>query len=132
MRKFLRFWLPPILYSALIIILSNLSKPPIPFKLESNLLHYPEYALFSFLLLRALHSGRREKVSLKNTVLALVFSIIFGMLDEFHQAFVPERVPELQDLLRDGIGAAIGILLFLLFNYVVNINRKGKEECQAS
>lgn len=130
MAGFFLYYLPPILYSVIVFLLSSLSKPSIPYNIESNFLHYPEYAIFSFLVLRALHFGRKEFVSLKNITYAILITAIFGIFDELHQAFVPERVPELNDLLRDLIGSVIGIILFVLFNRISVL--KGKSVCKAS
>jgi VanZ family protein len=126
---FFRFWFPPILYAVLIFFLSSLSKPPIPFEIESNILHYPEYAVLSFLLLRAFHYGKKENVSIKNALFSFFISIFFGLTDEFHQAFVPARVPEVNDLLRDSAGTLAGIVIFILFNYIYN-KLKGQRQCQ--
>jgi len=131
LSKFFRFWFPPILYAILIFILSSLSKPPIPLEIESNLLHYPEYAVLSFLLLRAFHFGKKENVSIKNILFSFLISIFFGLSDEFHQAFVPARVPELNDLIRDSIGTLAGLIVFILFNYFYN-KWKGKQQCQTN
>lgn len=126
LANFFRFWVPPIIYAFLIFFLSSLSKPPLPIEIESNFLHYPEYALFSFLLLRAFHSNKSNDVVFSDILYTFSISILFGLLDEFHQAFVPERVPELKDLMRDTIGTSFGILIFLAFNFLYN-KFKGKK-----
>jgi len=128
---FLRFWLPPIIYAVVIFLLSSISKPQISFQFESNLFHYPEYAIFSYLLIRAFHAGKREVVSVPNILYAFLISLFFGLFDEFHQAFVPQRVPELQDLFRDGIGTLAGIVIFTLYTFFHYHKRERKLQCKS-
>ena len=80
-----------------------------PEGIDQNLLHYPEYALLGFLLARALQAERPGRPSFKVAVIALALSALFGMSDEFHQAFVPNRVPDVVDWYHDVIGAAAGV-----------------------
>ena len=42
--------------------------------------------------------------------LALALTLLYALSDEFHQAFVPGRTPDLLDLLCDGCGAVLGLL----------------------
>lgn len=45
------------------------------------------------------------------TKLAIVFMcILFGITDEYHQSFIPERMPDFHDLRNDAIGAALAML----------------------
>ena len=44
-------------------------------------------------------------------VLALVLTLGYGVLDEWHQGFVPGRDVSGTDLLRDVLGGSIGISL---------------------
>ena len=110
LRGLLLYWFPPALYLLLIYILSGMSRPPVPEGIDQNLLHFPEYALLGFLLARALQGERRGRVSWGLMAGAVALSALFGFLDEFHQAFVPERVPDLSDWIHDLIGAAAGVL----------------------
>ncbi|HSH41142.1 MAG TPA: VanZ family protein, partial [Arenicellales bacterium] len=43
--------------------------------------------------------------------LALGLAVLYGISDEWHQSFVPGREPDVLDVLADGVGAAVGILL---------------------
>jgi len=44
-------------------------------------------------------------------VAALLLSVCYGITDEFHQAFVPGRHPDIWDLIRDSTGALIALLI---------------------
>jgi VanZ family protein len=109
-RGLLVYWLPPALYLLLIYILSGMSRPPVPEGIDQNLLHFPEYALLGLLLARALQGEGRGRVSWALIAGAVALSALFGFLDELHQAFVPERVPDVADWVHDLMGALIGAL----------------------
>ncbi|PIE56774.1 MAG: hypothetical protein CSA34_02080 [Desulfobulbus propionicus] len=40
------------------------------------------------------------------------FCLLYGISDEFHQAFVPHRSPSLLDLGADGLGASFAVVLW--------------------
>jgi VanZ family protein len=111
-RRALALWLPPLAYLAVIFALSSMSHPPVPRFISQDLLHYPEYALLGFLLARALHGDGDRHPALSSMGLALLLTAFFGAADEVHQAFVPNRLPDLVDLRRDVIGGAAGILFW--------------------
>jgi len=114
-RRFALYWLPPVLYLALIFTLSGMSHPPIPAAVDQNLLHYPEFAVLAALLVRALAGDRRGFPGWGVLLAALVFSSVWGALDELHQAFVPGRVPDPLDWWHDTVGAVAGAGLWGLF-----------------
>ena len=106
--RFLRYWLPPLLYLALIYLLSDMSRPPLPGDWDGNLLHYPEYAVLGFLLARAFQGERPGGPSLPSLLGAFLLAVVLGALDEVHQSFVPGRMPDPADWLHDTVGAAFG------------------------
>jgi VanZ family protein len=80
--------------------------PGIPSGLH-NLLHIPAYALLAGSWLLALPERRSRRALL----LAGLLTVGYGVFDEWHQSFVPGRESSAADLLRDAIGAAVGIWL---------------------
>jgi VanZ family protein len=44
-------------------------------------------------------------------VLAWVLAVAYGLTDEFHQSFVPDRNGRLDDVVTDAIGAAVGVVV---------------------
>jgi VanZ family protein len=46
-------------------------------------------------------------------LLVLLFCLLYGISDEFHQSFVPGREPSSGDLLADTAGAAAAVALWL-------------------
>jgi VanZ family protein len=45
-------------------------------------------------------------------ILAFALTMLYALTDEFHQAFVPGRHPDLWDLVCDGFGAVLGLGLW--------------------
>lgn len=104
--------LPAILWMGVIFAGSSLpgdrvSSPFSPFA------HFIEYAVLAALLFawpsiaeRPLHVA---------VAISLVLAIAYGVSDEFHQAFIPGRVPSAGDVLVDASGAFAGALLAALY-----------------
>ncbi len=102
-------WLPVLAWMGLIFALS--AQPDLPHPdvgwadfLVSSLAHAFVFAVLALLLARAL--GDRPRAGL----LAFLFTLLYAFSDEFHQAFVPGRVPDLWDLGCDGFGAGVALL----------------------
>ena len=115
MSTFLRYWLPVIIYAAAIFIASSISEPLKGVELfpySDKLLHFLEYAIFGFLMIRALSSSKPGKSLLFLRVAAVVIVVLYGFTDEVHQYFVPQRDMDILDLLSDGLGAFIGQAFF--------------------
>jgi VanZ family protein len=66
--------------------------------------HVLVYAVLAVLWMRVLGDNRR------GYWLAFALTMLYAVSDEFHQAFVPGRTPDLWDLISDGLGAAGGLL----------------------
>lgn len=75
--------------------------------------HGAAYGTLAVLLCRALAGGFRA-LPVRNVVLAVVLSTGYGVTDEYHQSFVPERHSELADVAKDLLGALAGGGLFFL------------------
>ena len=107
-------WLPVAVWAALIFAVSSRSSLPSigggrGFPL-SPAGHFVEYAILALLLFRALR--RHEAASPgKAALLSLIASVLYGMSDEFHQSFVPNRQPSPWDVAMDGLGAATALAI---------------------
>lgn len=72
--------------------------------------HLAEYAILAHLLARALvHPARSQLVLVFWT---MFLALLWAVLDEYHQSFVPTRVGAPQDVLLDTVGAGFGLLFF--------------------
>jgi len=87
--------------------ISNLRAVPDPGRDEliRSGAHFFFYALGYLLFFRAF-SGKR-----KFFLLPLLVVLIYAFLDELHQHFVPVRTFQVQDLLVDGAGAFLGLII---------------------
>ena len=114
-KEWISAWLPPVCYAIIIFYFSSRSHLPsfLPnFPFSDKLLHGGEYAIFGFLIYRAVTMSPRRPRNVRGRVaLALILVITYGLSDELHQAFVPLRDPSLFDALADTIGGAVGIAI---------------------
>lgn len=74
-----------------------------------NFLHLPVYGVLAALWFWSL-SHWVDETGYKY-LLALILTLNYGLLDEWHQTFVPGRYGTLTDASFDAIGAVIGLLI---------------------
>lgn len=87
-----------------IIFLTNLD-PKI-----QNLLHIPLYGVLAFLWIRVFNAwGQRGGRAM---VFSFFITVFYGIMDEFHQTFVPGRYGGLQDIYLNAFGAFLVILIY--------------------
>lgn len=112
-------WLPAVGWMAVIFALSARSgnelgswlpsfQRLIPGLASFDPMHYVAYFIlaltFGFAFGR--RSGRATAI-----VLNVAMCTIYGVTDEWHQSFVPNRTPDILDIWHDAIGAAAGALV---------------------
>jgi VanZ family protein len=140
MKSFLKYWLPPFIWLAVIFVGSTevmsaeqTSRFLVPFLrwldpqisfatiaaihfAVRKLGHLTEYAIFAALLWRALRCGTclQAKMSIL-FLLAWLAAAIFAVTDEFHQSFVPSRTASPIDIMIDICGAMIGLIICMMF-----------------
>lgn len=110
----LRYWGPVCAYAALIFYLSSLPHPeerlPSFVGLFSDkVLHAVEYAVLGGLVYRAFRWGTNGALQAWAGALALLATSLYGLSDELHQAFVPNRDASGWDWLADSVGAMLGV-----------------------
>lgn len=77
-----------------------------------NVLHVPAYAALAWAWRWALAAWLRHNVAI--AVSAFAVAALYGLIDEWHQSFVPGRSASLTDVALDAVGAALGIWAFHL------------------
>jgi VanZ family protein len=111
LRRLSVAWIPVGLYAGGIFLLSSLSHPPsIPaWELPhlDKLLHALQYGGLTFVLIRALYLTGTVRPATHLIFWGAFLAIIYGSLDELHQAFTPGRTMSVYDLLADAIGVAL-------------------------
>ena len=71
--------------------------------------HFSEYAVFGWLIARALRDARGWQ--LHHALLAVALAGTYAVSDELHQRFVPGRTAAFDDVLIDTLGAATAQVL---------------------
>ena len=123
-KQFIRYWLPLLVYSVLIFYLSSLplnglkekeSKETfgIPDDVFNHLLEYGFLAILSY---RAFSNSKINILNKKAFLIAILFTISYGIIDEIHQLFVPTRLFEIKDIISNSIGTFI----ILFKNFIKN------------
>jgi VanZ family protein len=101
-------------YAALIVILSSMPKltpPDVGFGQIDKLLHMAEYFVFGILWMKAFSLFgflRRNRIVL----ILVLYGIVFAVLDEFHQNFVPSRNMDSWDLIADIGGLILSVIVY--------------------
>lgn len=113
---FFRYWLPFIVWTSLVIILSSLpsfSPPSLGIEEEDLIAHFIIYLIFGFLFLRALNVSdyRRKKVTI-----LLVTGGIFSYIVEYCQNFIPGRYFEISDIISNWSGIILSPYVFKVTN----------------
>jgi VanZ family protein len=133
MDKFLRFWLPVLLYVTLIFVVSSLQglQPPQLFGTFSDKIpHAVEYGILGFLLVRAIRGTELLQRSLPAGLVALIVGLAVALADELYQAYVPGRQSDPFDYTADAVGLALAIVLFLVLRGVTR-GRRAKRVTRA-
>src|SRR5215510_9996488 len=135
------YWLPPLLWMAVMFVLSTdtfaaeytgavlwdlLSglSPRVTYA-QYTLLHFltrkaahlTEYAILACLLLRAFRAGAAVAWHWRWATLSLVLVAIYAGLDEYHQAFTQYRTASVADSVLDMAGGLIALALLWLHRH---------------
>ena len=104
-------WLPVLVYMAAIFYIQGLSNPPAPAGANDKVLHLLGYAALGLLAARAAAGGLGRRVTLGAALVAVAVASGYGITDEVHQGFVPERTRDILDWYADTAGAVAGAAL---------------------
>ncbi|WAA09674.1 VanZ family protein [Fervidibacillus albus] len=118
----------PFAYGGLIWYLSGRpSDAVIQFQFADSMikesLHLVEFAILYFLIVLAfLANGQLTK---KENLIAAVIAIVYGLIDEVHQSFVPYRSATIIDFVKDTVGV---LIVYTIINqgYILKKNSIGK------
>jgi VanZ family protein len=116
-KRFAWLYLAPFLFYCLLIFslsaqsdLASVSPVAIPDKIA----HLLEYSGFGFLLMRLLRYLEPESEYVKHLIWVLSAALIYGLSDEAHQYYVPNREFSWMDLLADGAGGYLGARVWMI------------------
>ena len=113
---FLRYWLPVLVYVAIIFSVSSIANltPPGHWKNADKLSHLIEYSALGFLLVRAFFGSRIFPAILPCALLAVSAGLATGLADEIFQAGIPGRISSVEDFRADALGIFIGTVVYSL------------------
>lgn len=105
-----------VLWAGLIFFLSSLSDPPGTTSAEwpSNLAHMVLFGVLALLILRVLRAWSQDRPLLPLALVAWLLAVAYGVSDEWHQSFVPNRDVSALDAAFDALGAAIALIIVLV------------------
>lgn len=121
MNKFLKYWLPPILWMYIIFYMSSQQHVSVSAQPTYNFVvlktgHMIGYAVLYLLFFRAVYF-QKKKQKLDTVLLKSIFyTLLYATFDEIHQLFVPTRTGHLQDVVIDSIGIFI-IYTLIKYNF---------------
>ena len=77
--------------------------------------HFTEYAVLALLARRAFITSSHVFLQRYWFQLGLLLAVIYGLLDEFHQSFVPSRTASIYDSAIDIVGGLTVLLIFKFY-----------------
>lgn len=105
-----RYYILTALYCAAIFYLSSKSKPipmEMPFPGADKLAHFVLFGgLCAIVSIGILRSGKPRSLAFR-LIVPIVFTCLYGLTDEFHQLYVPQRSFDPADLAADAAGAVV-------------------------
>lgn len=110
-RRVALAWLPAVSWMALIWFVSSLAQPDFPvssFPLRDKGVHFVVYASLGFFVAHAALRTWSDRPRVRLLATAVFVTVMWGVLDEIHQAFVPGRSSDTLDVVADGVGAVVG------------------------
>jgi VanZ family protein len=120
-RDLVLAWLPAAAYMAIIWIVSSFETPTFPtslFPMRDKGVHVVEYGVLGFLVTHACLRTFARHPRVRVALFAILAGVLWGVLDEIHQAFVPGRSADLLDIVADSVGVTLGTLLRLLAHHL--------------
>jgi len=107
-------WMPSLLMAIVIFVLSSFSLNCFSSARIVNIdkiIHVLVYALFALLIRRSFMYSRNEFLNKYANSGAIICAVVFGMSDEFHQYFVPERYACFYDVCANTLGAVLSVTI---------------------
>lgn len=112
MSGVVRLWGPALAWAGAIFVASTRSDTGMAGRIPDWLTHGIAYAILSLLLARALTGGFGARLSFRAAVITVLLSTLYGVSDEYHQSFVPNRDASAADVAKDLGGAILGAVAF--------------------
>ena len=119
--SFNHYQLPFLLWAILIFVSSSIPGriiPTINFPNADKIVHFIIFMVFCALTDRAIRFQDRFPLLAKyHLIFSVVITVFYGIIDEGHQLFVPNRDASLADLSADAVGASLYVGLFWIWHF---------------
>ena len=73
--------------------------------------HFTEYAILGFLATRAFRTSPRPAIRQRWFLICVTLVVVYALIDEFHQSFVPSRTGSIFDSFIDMAGGLTALLI---------------------
>ena len=73
--------------------------------------HFSEYAILGFLAARAFRTSPRPVIYERWFLICATLVVVYALMDEYHQSFVPSRTASIYDSLIDITGGLTALLI---------------------
>ena len=73
--------------------------------------HFTEYAILGFLAARAFRTSPRPTINQRWLLICVSLIVVYALVDEYHQSFVPSRTASFSDSLIDMAGGLTALLV---------------------
>jgi VanZ family protein len=110
----IKYWFPLFLWMGFIFYTSSIPGENIPsiFCFQDTVYHLVIYLILAYFFSRALRNTYAPVRYLEIIFFTIAFGVIYGVTDELHQAFVPNRTVSNFDVFIDAIGSFLGSLVY--------------------
>ena len=72
--------------------------------------HFTEYAILGFLAARAFRTSPRPAIRDRWFLISATIVVVYALMDEYHQSFVPTRTASIFDSLIDMVGGLTALI----------------------
>ena len=76
--------------------------------------HFTEYAILAYVAARAFRTSPKPSIAKRWFLISLSIIVVYALLDEYHQSFVPSRTASIFDSFIDMSGGLITLLVLRL------------------
>jgi VanZ family protein len=90
--------------------------PNIKFELSDKIVHFGIYSVLATSFYYSLRNQKKVSIFSEHAFLfSIVLSVLYGIIDEVHQYFVPNRTCDIFDVFANSVGALFAILSIFIY-----------------
>jgi VanZ family protein len=79
--------------------------------ISRKIAHFTEYAILGFLAARAFRTSTHPVIRARWFLICATLVVVYALLDEYHQSFVPSRTASIYDSMIDMAGGLTALLI---------------------